>query len=227
MRDLRDSFSVDTNENIQSIVKSAGLFLGWKIVYLSDNEIEFHHSKHLDVFTTTVSWTNDGNINLSSNYRRRSVKADLGGYRKGFNEQIKLSIQNILYKKNNPEQLDNGFNNLSFEEQKNLIIEKRRLLFEDETLSESEREGQFKEFCEKIENKNKPNTFEKKISEKNKSQDNSLMLVLIIGIIYLVYTVLSHQSRCGCSEDDLIILQKNNMLNRQEAIDFCCQLQNK
>ena len=108
MKDLKDTFKIETDENIQSIIKNSGSFLGWKIVSLSDNEIEFHHTKHLTGFTTTVNWTNDGNINLSSNFRRSSVKFDGSGYRRGFNEQIKLSIQNELNKKTNYEQQESN-----------------------------------------------------------------------------------------------------------------------
>jgi len=198
MKDLKDTFKVETDEDIQSIIKNSGSFLSWKIVSLSDNEIEFHHTKHLTGFTTTVSWTNDGNINLSSNFRRSGVKFDGSGYRRGFNEQIKLSIQNELNKKTNLEQSES-----------NVSIENNSNQSTPQNIGEN-----------KI-----TNDFEEKIKQKDKSQNNKLIIVAIIGIIIMGIVYVNKQSKCGCSESDLIELQKSRLLSRSGAIEYCCKLQ--
>jgi hypothetical protein len=67
------------------------------------------------------------------------------------------------------------------------------------------------------------NDFEEKIKQKDKSQNNTLIIIAIVGIIILGIVYINKQSRCGCSESDLVELQKSMALSRSEAINFCCR----
>ncbi|EMY79852.1 hypothetical protein pgond44_14833 [Psychroflexus gondwanensis ACAM 44] len=92
MKDLKESFKIITDENLKETIINSGKKLNWKPISISDNEVEFQYTTHLTKFYTVVSWTVDGFINLSSNYKKKSIKVDLGGYRNNNNEKIKLSI---------------------------------------------------------------------------------------------------------------------------------------
>lgn len=92
MKGLNESFKINTETNIRELIIKSGEKLNWKSVKITDNSVEFQYSKHLTKFLTIVSWSGDGFINLSSNYKMDNVKVDLGGYRKNHNEKIKLSI---------------------------------------------------------------------------------------------------------------------------------------
>lgn len=50
-------------------------------------------------------------------------------------------------------------------------------------------------------------------------------IALIANIFLGVISNLFKGNSCGCSENDLIELQKSLMISRSEAVDYCCELE--
>jgi hypothetical protein len=164
MKELKENLKVNQVDNLQSIVKTSGEKLGWRAISISDNQIEFQYTKHLTKFNTIVSWTNDGNINLTSNYMKKSVKADLGSYRKNHNETIKLSILREIDIYNiNAKSVEDGLNDL-------LIKNKKVESFEKDKINKTQ----------------KASAYTKQISDKNNAQNKSLTRIAIVGAILLI-----------------------------------------
>ena len=208
MNDLKESFKINNVSDLKDLIIKSGKKLNWNPVSISNNNIEFHYSKHLAKFYTIISWSDDGFINLSSNYKKKSIKADLGGYRKNNNEKIKLSIlrefslleKNTELKENNSIKLSRGETDKNVQKDINVRVEKTA----------------------------KPDNFSQQIAEKDKSQNKTLIRVAAIGalilISFFVYK-LTIGNTCGCSENEIIEIQKSQVMTRAEAIDFCCKLQ--
>ena len=203
MQELKENFKVDKfDSDLQKIVRIAGEKLSWKPVSITNNEIEFQYTFHLTKFKTIVSWTEDGYINLSSNYMMKSVKVDMGNYRKGNNEKIKLSILrelSLINKISIPDvnNFDNNVNNL--------------------------------ENNQKIETTQNPNYYSNQIKEKENSQKNTLIYITLLGVIFLlgffIYSIFFKENTCGCNENDIVELQKSLLLTREKAIEKCCEFQ--
>ena len=132
MNDLKESFKINNVSDLKDLIIKSGKKLNWNPVSISNNNIEFHYSKHLAKFYTIISWSDDGFINLSSNYKKKSIKADLGGYRKNNNEKIKLSIlrefslleKNTELKENNSIKLSRGETDKNVQKDINVRVEK-------------------------------------------------------------------------------------------------------
>lgn len=164
MEDLKKSFKVNDVEELQKIVIISGKKLNWNPVSISNNKVEFHYNKHLTNFYTIVSWTDEGFINLSSNYRRKSIKVDIGGYRKISNDKIKLSILREL------------------DHKKKLNSSKEKQV---EKVSE---ESSTKNVSKKNNNKSsdkKENNYSKQISQQDNSQNKKLLVYTLITIVVI------------------------------------------
>jgi len=208
MNDLKESFKINNVSDLKDLIIKSGEKLNWNPVSISNSNIEFHYSKHLAKFYTIISWSDDGFINLSSNYKMKSTKADLGGYRKSNNEKIKLSIlrevslleKNIELKENNSIKLSGGEADKNAQKNMNVKVEKNA----------------------------KADNFSKQITEKDESKNKTLIRFAAIGalilISFFVYK-LTIGKTCGCSENEIIEIQKSQVMTRAEAIDFCCKLQ--
>ncbi len=49
----------------------------------------------------------------------------------------------------------------------------------------------------------------------------TLIVVILLGVISNLFK----DNSCGCSENDLVELQKSLMISRSEAVDYCCELE--
>jgi len=210
MNDLKESFKVDNVEKLQNIVIISGKKLNWNPVSISNNEVEFHYNKHLTNFYTIVSWTNEGFINLSSNYRRKSIKVDIGGYRKISNNKMKLSIfRELEHKKNLESKKDKQVEKVK--EDNNQIKNKPNNIINSKNAS----------------NKKKENNYSKQISQQDNSLKKKISTIFITGLIVLIcisiYKIFISENLCGCSENDIATLQKINVMSRSEAIELCCE----
>ena len=132
----------------------------------------------------------------------KSVKVDMGNYRKGNNEKIKLSILRELSLINeisipDVNNFDNNVNNL--------------------------------ENNQKIETTQNPNYYSNQIKEKENSQKNTLIYITLLGVIFLLgffmYSIFFKENTCGCNENDIVELQKSLLLTRELAIEKCCEFQ--
>jgi len=168
MKDLKESFKVDDVEKLQKIVIISGKKLNWNPVSISNNEVEFHYNKHLTNFYTIVSWTNEGFINLSSNYRRKSIKADIGGYRKISNNKMKLSIlRELEHKKNLESKKDKQVKNVK--EDDNQTQNKHKKVISNKNIS----------------NNKKENNYSKQISQQDNSQNKKFLVFTLIAIVVI------------------------------------------
>lgn len=191
MKDLKESFKIKTDENLQETIINSGKKLNWKPVSISDNEVEFQYTTHLTKFYTVVSWSIDGFVNLSSNYKRKSIKVDIGGYRNNNNEKIKLSILReveLKTKKDIPNDIKNSEKVLSSNNSDNIETE--------DTID--------------ISKNKKHENYSELISKKDKSQKIKLVVIalVVIGGI-LVYNISNSVSACDCAN-----LYDNSTMNR-------------
>jgi hypothetical protein len=209
MNDLKETFKIDYKSDLKDLILKAGNKLNWEPVSISNNNIEFNYSQHLSKFYTIISWSNDGFINLSTNYKLKSTKIDLGGYRKSNNEKIKISVlREVSILENNAELIDN-----------NSIINK-------------EREIDKNDGNDKVAKNTKHDFYSQQIAEKNKTQNSKLIriavatvvIIALIKVSFLIYEQTTGKT-CGCSENEIIGIQKARLVTRAEAIDFCCELQ--
>ena len=213
---LKESFQINKIDNIQQAIKVAGEKIGWNSVSVLNNEIEFKFTKHMTRFVTKIQWTDDGIINLSSNYVKPPLM-DMGSYRSSNNEKIKLSILREV-------------------ESKKISVEKTEKSTENKTETQntevdsiSNNEVEDKKEKEKTNNESsqtsKVDEYTKQIEKKDEDQKKKLVIAVIIGLVISgLYWFYTEQVLCGCSEDDISGIQKLMLYTRSEAIDYCCKL---
>ena len=211
MRDLKESFKVDDVEKLQKIIITSGKKLNWNPVSISNNEVEFNYGKHLTNFYTVVTWNDEGFINISSNYRRKSIKVDIGGYRKASNNKIKLSIlRELEFKKKLESNEDKQVKKVI--ETNNQITNKRNNVIGNKNAS----------------NNKKGKNYSKQIYQQDHSLNRKISTLIITGVIILIfiliYNIFIPENLCGCSEREIAYLQGQNVWSRSEAIEFCCEL---
>jgi hypothetical protein len=93
MRPLKETLIINSEGELSEIIQRSGKQIGWIVVSVNTNEIEFHHSTMMTKMITLVSWTEAGNINISTSHKQKSVKVDIGGLRKGQNNKFILAVQ--------------------------------------------------------------------------------------------------------------------------------------
>ena len=93
MRPLKETLNINSEGELSEIIQRSGKQIGWIVVSVNTNEIEFHHSTMMTKMITLVSWTEAGNINISTSHKQKSVKVDIGGLRKGQNNKFILAVQ--------------------------------------------------------------------------------------------------------------------------------------
>ena len=164
MKDLKETFKIKDVDNLQNIVINSGKKINWNPVTIADNQAEFHYTKHLTNFYTIVSWTTEGIINLSSNYKKKSIMIDLGGYRNASNEKIKLSILREIELKSKRD------NNNYVETEKTL----RDFL-------ESKNNDKIS-----IDNNKNVESYSEQISQKDNSQNKAFFKIVLIAIVIII-----------------------------------------
>ena len=186
MKDLKESFKIITDENLKETIINSGKKLNWKPISISDNEVEFQYTTHLTKFYTVVSWTVDGFINLSSNYKKKSIKVDLGGYRNNNNEKIKLSILREVELKTKDDVPNDIVNN-------------------DKLKSSNSTDNIENEDKINI-NNNKKENYSELISQKNNSQNKVIKIALIVFVVLIGFLVFkigvsNNVSVCECKDN--------------------------
>jgi hypothetical protein len=186
---LKESFQINKIDNIQEAIKVAGEKIGWKPVSVLNNEIEFQYRKHMTPFRTKVQWTDDGIINLATNYRKKTL-VDIGNYRGGNNETIKLSILREV-------------------ESKKIIVDKTEKSTEKKTENQVNAisNDEIKDKKEKVNTNNngssqtsKVDEYTQQIEKKNEDQKKKLVTVAIVAIVVVgLYWFYTQQILCGCS----------------------------
>jgi hypothetical protein len=92
MNPIKETFTVNSEEGLSDVIQRAGMKLGWEAVSITEREIEFHSSPMMTKMITQVSWTENGNVNVSTVHKQKSVKIDIGGLRKGQNNKFKFAV---------------------------------------------------------------------------------------------------------------------------------------
>lgn len=195
MNDLKENFKIKDVKDLQNIIINSGKELDWNLVSVSNNGIEFNYQVHLTNFYTIIDWTDDGFVNLSSNYQRKSIKFDLGGYLKSNNEKIKISIlREVSRHMKNIEAEDNSTDVVNTKENE---IDKKINVYSDQIIQ-----------------KNK---------SQNKKLLQVLLIGALILFGFIIHKNYIAENLCGCTENNIRELQGSLMLTREQAIQTCCE----